>query len=1002
MCREDRFMKRSWLVIVLSALVLAAALLALPAPHGAKAAATAQIVSKTPVGDTVKQDVWNGVVKITYDKPVQFGTGLVRVYWRHYDTSTHTTIDSQVWSDWVDQNNSGGLSISADGCTVTIDADWANSDFYGDKYNSQNDDYKYHFWIQADSGTIISQADGSNAQYWGDHNWNIYVQATPPEVVSTYPDFYAGGVIARSGMVFSVTFDGPVLKMTGHPIIYKNNFTQVIDCYDFTVSGNTLSITLPQTLDTGTVYGIMLPGPDNVNGPDTNFIQDDYWTPFGGIDYPPSGTGLPYAGCWSFTTAVLYDPPVLESTSPAAGTLHVDPNGDLTMTFDQGVFSNTDSSKYVYIKRYSDNAVIKQILNTDILAEGTGSGTLTISGPGLSKNTQYYVNIDAGAFEGSGGLPYAGLSDKSWYFTTIETYQVKFYVDGTQYGATQTVDYMGDAAAPADPSKSGFVFIGWDKPFTNVTSNLNVNAVFKQLFTLSYGAGANGHIEGITSQEVAEGDDGTTVTAAADSHYHFDHWSDGYPTAVRTDTNVTGDINATAYFAIDTFTLDYDTDGNGTLSAGGSTGLAVYQESVDYDGDGTTVTAVPDTGYHFVQWSDGVTTAGRTDTNVTADLSVTAVFEINTYTLTYTAGEHGTLTGDLDQCVEYGGSGTQVIAVPDDHYHFAGWSDGLATSYRTDTDVTGDIDVNTEFEINKYKVTFEDYDGTVLKTQYVAYGSDAAPPRDPEKEGYTFTGWDGDYYDITAATTVTAEYEINTYKVTFADYDGTELKVQNVNYGGSAVPPADPAREGYIFAGWDGDYTKITGTVTFTAQYEADTFKVTFADYDGSVIDEQDVEYGKDALAPADPVREGYVFTGWDKEFSGVTADITVNAQYKAALTVTEAGTQDGSPAVIVDTGDLDVTGASVEGGKAKVNKDGTITLEFPNGVKAGAVEVTLTLAGGTTVVQTVMITDEAIAATAPQADSGTPLWLWIVIGALAAIAAVLVIIFARRLRQAR
>ena len=50
------------------------------------------------------------------------------------------------------------------------------------------------------------------------------------------------------------------------------------------------------------------------------------------------------------------------------------------------------------------------------------------------------------------------------------------------------------------------------------------------------------------------------------------------------------------------------------------------------------MTATPDAGYHFVSWSDGVLTAARTDTNVTANITVTANFAINTYTLTYTAG----------------------------------------------------------------------------------------------------------------------------------------------------------------------------------------------------------------------------------------------------------------------------------------------------------------------------------------------------------------------------
>ena len=64
-------------------------------------------------------------------------------------------------------------------------------------------------------------------------------------------------------------------------------------------------------------------------------------------------------------------------------------------------------------------------------------------------------------------------------------------------------------------------------------------------------------------------------------------------------------------------------------------------QTVAHGGTGTQVTAVPDTGYHFVSWSDGVTTAAPTDTNVTADLTVTASFAINTYTLTYIAGVGG-------------------------------------------------------------------------------------------------------------------------------------------------------------------------------------------------------------------------------------------------------------------------------------------------------------------------------------------------------------------------
>ena len=61
---------------------------------------------------------------------------------------------------------------------------------------------------------------------------------------------------------------------------------------------------------------------------------------------------------------------------------------------------------------------------------------------------------------------------------------------------------------------------------------------------------------------------------------------------------------------------------------------------------------------------------------MTANISVTANFAIDTFTLTYTAGAGGTITGDTSQTVNYGADGTAVTAVPDTGYHFVDWSDG--------------------------------------------------------------------------------------------------------------------------------------------------------------------------------------------------------------------------------------------------------------------------------------------------------------------------------------
>lgn len=73
-------------------------------------------------------------------------------------------------------------------------------------------------------------------------------------------------------------------------------------------------------------------------------------------------------------------------------------------------------------------------------------------------------------------------------------------------------------------------------------------------YTLTYSAGPGGSITGVSTQTVDSGADGSTVTAVADTGYHFVNWSDGVMTASRTDTGVTSDISVTASFAADTIT----------------------------------------------------------------------------------------------------------------------------------------------------------------------------------------------------------------------------------------------------------------------------------------------------------------------------------------------------------------------------------------------------------------------------------------------------------------
>ena len=204
-------------------------------------------------------------------------------------------------------------------------------------------------------------------------------------------------------------------------------------------------------------------------------------------------------------------------------------------------------------------------------------------------------------------------------------------------------------------------------------------------YYITYIAGEGGSVTNAGQNNVVPGGS-ISSTATPKTGYKFVRWSDGKTTATRTDSNVHADATYTATFEAlpaEKVTLTYIAGSGGTIS--GTT-----TQTIDKGASGTAVTAVPNTGYKFVKWSDGKTTATRTDTNVQASATYTATFEIlaaEKVTLTYIAGSGGTITGAATQTIDKGASGTAVTATPNAGYTFEKWSDGNTTATRTDTNV---------------------------------------------------------------------------------------------------------------------------------------------------------------------------------------------------------------------------------------------------------------------------------------------------------------------------
>ena len=240
---------------------------------------------------------------------------------------------------------------------------------------------------------------------------------------------------------------------------------------------------------------------------------------------------------------------------------------------------------------------------------------------------------------------------------------------------------------------------------------------------------------------------------------------------------------------------------------------------------------------------------------------------------------NGVVTGS--GVYQHGATAT-LTATPNEGYHFVQWSDGNTDNPRTMT-IISDITLSAKFAINVYSVRFLDWNGTEIKVESVEYQSAATAPADPTREGYTFMGWDKDFSKVTEDMTITAQYQINRYQVRFLDYDGTELQTDSVEYQSAATAPSNPYRQGHTFIGWDKDFTSITSDLDIYAQYEMGE------DYDMTIVftnsEDNNSEIYSQSLTikvPAAPEIVGFTFLYWQPVAEPLTDTITIQAIYKA------------------------------------------------------------------------------------------------------------------------
>ena len=277
--------------------------------------------------------------------------------------------------------------------------------------------------------------------------------------------------------------------------------------------------------------------------------------------------------------------------------------------------------------------------------------------------------------------------------------------------------------------------------------------------------------------------------------------------------------------------------------------------------------------------------------SVPADVTeLTVQWTAPTYAVTLNTNGGTINNGNVTEYT-YGVGATLPTDVTRTGYTFKGWyyNENLTGSPVTaigDTE-TGNKEYWAKWEINQYTVTVKPENGEADITITQDYGTPITAPADPIREGYTFIGWDRDIPKTMPAEniTVTAQWEINQYTITFDTNGGSEIAPITQDYGTEITAPDNPTRKGYTFKGWDKEIpeTMPAENITVTARWEINRYTITFDTAGGSEIAPITQDYGTAITAPADPTRKGYTFKGWDKEIPKTmpAENITVKAQWE-------------------------------------------------------------------------------------------------------------------------
>ena len=460
---------------------------------------------------------------------------------------------------------------------------------------------------------------------------------------------------------------------------------------------------------------------------------------------------------------------------------------------------------------------------------------------------------------------------------TVNQYTITFNTDGGSDVAAITQDYGTAVTAPANPSKDGSTFLGWDKTVPKTMPGENIT--LKALWGTSGQYSICFDTDGGSSVDTIVASSGATVakpTDPAKEGYIFQFWSEDGTTEYTFSAMPEKNLTLKAVWKAVEYTITFNTDG-------GAPAVAEIKQAYGTDVAAPTET-VTKTGYKFQFWSKDGKTEYRFGTMPAESFTLTAVWKIESYgyTIKYQDNNGKEIASDVTGTAPYD---TDVYA---QRIILTGYTVPASSQ---SIHITTDPDSNVliyKYTPNKYTISFDTDGGTpdTIPSITQDYGTEvSAPDVTLTKEGYEFQYWMQRVWKYTFTTmpaeniTLKASWTPKVYTITFDSDGGSEVSSMQRKYTFAISAPAAPTKEGYTFRYWSEDGTNeyIFGTMpakdlNLTAVWKVNQYTISFDTDGGSPVPAAITQdYNTAVTAPTETVaKTGYTFQFWSKD--GTTA----------------------------------------------------------------------------------------------------------------------------------